>query len=256
MIDISLLHGWGVNRVVWRGMEEFYAEYGRVKCIDLPGYGEQTQEIFPTQLDLVARRVADEIPSGSLVIAWSLGATIALYIQIAKLLPFRALQLVSATPKFVNSSDWRSGQQPHKFESFLQAFEGDYSNALRGFISLQLHGDPIDAQQVEDWLSRLNVYPRPSQETLVNGLQLLNNTDLREDLAMINIPTHIVSGKRDRVCHTKASVYLNKSISNSVLTQFSCGHLPFYSRTNDYKASTKRWLESLGIFNSGGSECS
>jgi pimeloyl-[acyl-carrier protein] methyl ester esterase len=255
VMDICLLHGWGVNRVVWQGIENFYKAYGRVRSIDLPGYGERTKETFPTQLDLVARQIADEIPADSVVIAWSLGATIALYIQIAKLIPFRALQLISATPKFISASNWSAGQQPQSFARFLKAFEGNYLEALRGFMTLQLHGDSMNTESVENWISRLNSYPRPSQATLINGLQLLNNTDLREDLAKISLPTQIVSGKLDRICHSKASVYLHESIAGSLLSEFNCGHLPFYSCVDEYKANTKRWFELLGIIDSVNSKC-
>ena len=255
MTDICLLHGWGVNRVVWQGIEDFYAAYGRVRTIDLPGYGKRSNEIFPDQLDLAAQQIAEEIPVDSIVIAWSLGGTLALYIQSARLVQIRALQLIAATPKFVRSQNWPAGQQPETFAKFLLDFKGDYLTALRRFISLQLQGDSMNSDQLENWMDKLNIYPRPSKTTLINGLNVLNKTDLREDLALINIPTHIVYGKRDRVCHPKANIYLHESIANSQLSEFNCGHLPFYSCIAEYKTHTGYWLESLGLLNSAESEC-
>ena len=63
----------------------------------------------------------------------------------------------------------------------------------------------------------------------------LRDTDLRNDLEKINIPTLILHGKKDKVCSFDLAVQMKAGISNSRLVAFeNSGHSLFLEETEKF----------------------
>ena len=247
MTDICLIHGWGVNQAVWHDLESYYEVFGRVHMLDLPGYGNYSNGTFPADIDSVARQVAMEIPDNAIVIGWSLGALLALYIQINRLVEFKALQLIAGTPRFTASSDWSYGQRLGSFASFAESFETEYGAALKAFLLLQFSGDECARQQARAFATAIHGYPDPGKATLKAGLKVLEHSDLRTGLSEVNIPVQIICGERDQVCAHGASTFMHQHITESQLVELDCGHVPFISCRVDYTAATTQWFSELDV---------
>ena len=76
--DLFLLHGWGVGRAAWAPVVERLAATHpelRVTPLDLPGYGNTEAT---TDFAQAAQNLANRLPPGAVLCAWSLGAQLAL----------------------------------------------------------------------------------------------------------------------------------------------------------------------------------
>ena len=134
---LVLLHGWAVNSRIWNLiLDQLRARY-EVMILDLPGYGTQTDYDGDYDLDSVVEDVLSRAPETANWIGWSLGGTITLAAAIAQPQRFKKLQLISTTPKFLNSQSWNHGVDIEPFEALSLSFEANYSKSLKRFLLLQ-----------------------------------------------------------------------------------------------------------------------
>lgn len=79
---LVLLHGVGLDHTVWGPVIELLGDRFRIVAPDLPGHGSRPPVAAGTTLADVAAGVADEIPPGSHVVGFSLGALVAQHLAV------------------------------------------------------------------------------------------------------------------------------------------------------------------------------
>lgn len=252
--QLVLLHGWAVNSLIWNSiLDQLHARYD-VTILDLPGYGAQVNYNGSYDLETVVAEVLSRAPDVANWIGWSLGGTIALAAAMAQPQRFEKLQLISTTPKFLNSEHWSHGVDIEPFEALSLGFESDYSKSLKRFLLLQTFSeDPAEkkkgitlARELSGILAQTE--PPPSQQTLQSGLELLRQTDLRDQLGKLTIPTQVIAGRSDRVVPMAASKHLFDELGNDNLDHsfksLPGGHLPFLQSTSDYIGCLEEFIPS------------
>ena len=86
---------------------------------------------------------------------------------------------------------------------------------------------------ITDWLYGIGLSASPF--AMGNCLMALRDTDLREDLAKITIPTLIMHARKDLVCTFDLAKLLHKGIINSNLVVFeNSGHSLFLEETQKF----------------------
>ena len=119
--ECVLLHGWGMNQGVWQlikpELEFLYS--GKVRCLDLPGYGDHDVSLDPYTLHDAAQLVSQQLKPKSVLMGWSLGGLFAIYI--AKHWPEKVSKviLVASTPFFVEQLPWE-GIKPKVLTQFKE----------------------------------------------------------------------------------------------------------------------------------------
>ena len=71
-IKCVLVHGWGMNRMVWQPLIASLPGWIEVICIDLPGHGEASQASF-NSLDDLTQALVNQVDQPAIWIGWSLG---------------------------------------------------------------------------------------------------------------------------------------------------------------------------------------
>lgn len=240
---LVLLHGWGVNSMIWDRIMPRLANDFELTVIDLPGYGNDTRYSGGYRLEELVDVVLSRAPHRANWVGWSLGATIALAAAIAQPARFLKLQLISATPCFLNRADWQHGVDIGPFESLAAEFERDYEKAVKKFLLLQVLTRNRAQMKPSKSLVRaltpsLTQSPRPSSQTLQQGLQILASTDLRAQLCQLPIETQVIAGASDHVVPVAASEYLFGQLPHGhSLNIFETGHLPFLEAPDKYIGS-------------------
>lgn len=243
MTSVVLLHGWGFGAAIFGDISAALSPRYSVHTLDLPGYGARAA-IEAHSVDDLARDVAARAPARCAVAGWSLGAQIAL--AWARLAPqqVEALVLIAATPCFAQRDDWPHAVAPPVLESFTRALRSEPDATLARFASLQAQGDARAKQVAQHLRSHLARADTPSIDTLVQGLELLARTDLREEARSVAPPVLVVHGECDMLVPLAAGEYLAAQMPSARLAVVAgAAHAPFLSRSNDVIGLVQDFLD-------------
>jgi pimeloyl-[acyl-carrier protein] methyl ester esterase len=224
---LALIHGWGMPSLLFAPLVALCKEHYEVLCVTLPGDAGHPYQ-GETSLNDFADAVAAQLPRPAIIGGWSLGGLIAL--ELVRRYPDKVQQLIllAATPKFIQSEDWRSAVTRTDFDSFAANFISDYHKGLRRFIGMQARYMP-DSGKLARQLRQLSM-PEQDPTALTSMLSLLRDTDWREYLPSINVPSVWIAGDCDRLSPPAASDYAASCIPNAISHTLSpTGHMPFWT---------------------------
>lgn len=226
---IILVHGWAMHSGIWRDFALKLAEQCQVILVDLPGHG-QSDAIECFDLEHISHEIIKVVPSRPCCwLGWSLGATIVL--DINQRFPERgtALILLAGNPHFTQTENW-----PGMSCEFLQAFKSSIDEngeaALLRFLLLQLQGTS-EAKALGIKLKQLFLqFKIPTKKTLLDGLDVLRDADLRPALSAANCPVAFILGVKDGLVPVSVGELLNQIRPASYLNIIKgAGHVPFLS---------------------------
>ncbi|MCV2499930.1 MAG: pimeloyl-ACP methyl ester esterase BioH [Candidatus Lightella neohaematopini] len=232
-INVILIHGWGINSKIWLNLVKKLKKDFCVHLFDLPGYG-YSKEINLRTLDQLVNIITHDINvSNIILVGWSLGGLIATKMVLMYPNIFEGLVLVSSSPYFCADYNW-PGISNITLISFAKKLKNNYIKTMLRFIYLQNINIKLTE---EEKINLKNIFLKgrtPSINTLIFGLKLLKNTDLRNLMSCINIPHITIYGKLDNIVPYKIA-FLNKN--NEKNTNFileSSAHMPFISENNNF----------------------
>ena len=77
------------------------------------------------------------------------------------------------------------------------------------------------------------------------ALNVLKETDLRNEVQKIDKPTLIIAGDNDRLTSSKASIWLYEKIKGATLKEIKgANHMPFISHREIMTESVKKFLQN------------
>jgi pimeloyl-[acyl-carrier protein] methyl ester esterase len=235
--DLVLVHGWGMHSGIWSGWADRLAQRFRVHLVDLPGHG-RSAAATGSSLDDWSSAIADQVPERAWWLGWSLGGLVAL--NTARLLPerVRGLVLVASTPRFVTAPDWPSAVDPEVFEQFAGQLRQSVDRTLMRFLSLQIRGSDGSGDLLRGLRAAVQERPYPAPQALLDGLSILQQTDLRDSLAGIEAPLHWLFGERDTLVPAVVADRL-PGLRECIA---GAGHAPFLSHPDACSARVDAWL--------------
>jgi len=235
---LVLIHGWGMNSGVWDNVVPALAQRFRVHCVDLPGHGYSTPPpiLSPLHdkglemLDAIVDALSAQFDEPLNVCGWSLGGMVAL--RWAHLLPQQVLRLVlvAGTPCFTARKGWLCGMEEEGLQQFSAELEQDHVAMLRRFVALLVRGSTREREQLIYLRFRLLSRGEPEMNSLLAGLEILRDVDLRAALPCILQPALVIAGKLDKVTPPEASCYMAQALPNARVVEFAgAAHTPFLS---------------------------
>ena len=92
------------------------------------------------------------------------------------------------------------------------------------------------------WLGTIQAQASPY--AMGESMKALRDTDLREDLKKIKIPTLILHGTQDKICSYELAEQMHKSIANSTLVPFEkSGHALFIEELPKFNAELIKFIK-------------
>lgn len=223
--DLVLIHGWAMHGGIFAPLVEALAPRFRVHVVDLPGHGFSHDE---TRFDIAdaAARIARDTPR-AIWLGWSLGGLVALRGALDAPAQVRGLVELASSPRFVAGDDWTFGVAFDVFEQFERDLRGDAKATIERFLALETLGCAHAQAQLRE-LSRI-IFARgePQAQALADGLHALENTDLRDALAQLTMPSLWIAGRRDRIVHPQAMRWSSAHALHGRGVEFNSGHAPF-----------------------------
>lgn len=245
---LALIHGWGMNGSVWKPVLKKLSKNFTLHIVDLPGMGF-SQAVSPYHLYSIAEKVAELLPNNTLMLGWSLGGQVAMRIALDQPEVVGKLILVGSTPRFVNvnglsaQKQWQFGIEASVFEKFTKSVQLDYQKTMMQFLSLQCMGSKFSTFTLRALRSKFAERPAPTQQLLQDALDILLNTDLRQEIANIAQPTLIIHGDKDALAPVQAANWLRQHLPNALLRVIAgASHAPFLSHTDPFVDAIEEFL--------------
>lgn len=230
--DIVLLHGWGMNSLVWDDMVPLLNEHYQVTVIDLPGMGRSPLPSQDYSLDFLVQQILGVAPAKAIWIAWSLGALVLQKIMLEHAERVSLAFCISGTPCFVAKPDWPFAMPLKVFEKFQALLEEDWQGTLIRFLTLQCKGSENIKQDTQKLREYLLHHGFPAQRALREGLNILKDNDLRRDLqqSAMQHDLHFILGQFDTLIPIQVAdslEHMNSAIR--VHTVEGASHVPHVS---------------------------
>lgn len=245
--DIVVLHGWGLNANIWTPIVSALSQQGRLTRIDLPGYGEspwpQGEAITFTKL---CELTLSALPERSHLIGWSLGGLVATQLALQAPERFSSLTTVASSPYFPAEPPNWPGIEPSILQQFGKQLSKDFRRTVERFLALQSLGSPhakADVKAIKEWLFSK---PMASVEVLDAGLDMLAQTDLRQQLKHIEIPFFRMYGRLDALVPARVDAAVQELAPHSqsyIAPQ--CSHAPFISDPDAFLAAWSAFFASV-----------
>ncbi|MGD8172561.1 pimeloyl-ACP methyl ester esterase BioH [Vibrio sp. TRT 21S02] len=231
--DLVLIHGWGMNGAVWHQTAEALSAHFRVHVVDLPGYGH-SNHTHADNLHEMAEQVLAEAPKHAIWLGWSLGGLLATYIALHHPERIDKLITVASSPKFAADRPWR-GIQPNVLSAFTEQLVDDFQLTIERFMALQAMGSPSARKDVKQLKQAVLSRPSPNPDSLLAGLHILANVDLRHQLQQIHIPVLRMYGRLDGLVPLKVASDLTDYLPQSEQYVFSeSSHAPFMTEAEHF----------------------
>ena len=242
---LLMIHGWGVNSEIWTFLVDELKLFVTVYVVDLPGMGGSTS-ISPYTLDNIAKEIKANVPIKKCnILGWSLGGQVAMYLAIKMPEFVEKLILMSTTPCFVEKKDWPYGVNKQFFLNFEIEAKKNLNDTLMKFFLIQTRGIN-DSKKIMRFLKNEFIELRGENKSgMQSALNVLKEVDLRNDVKKIDKLTLIITGDKDRLTSTKASVWLYETIKGATLKEIKgANHMPFISHKETMTASVKKFLQN------------
>ena len=241
--NLVLLHGWGMNSAVWQPIIKRLGKHFTLHLVDLPGMG-LSRPTEPYHLHILADKIAEMLPANADIAGWSLGGLVAMRIALDKPDLVRRLVLISATPCFVNNSDWNAGISADIFQKFAQNVDADYHHTLTQFLTLQCMGAKDARATVKLLRKKFAERPAPTSQTLQRALDILLETDLRSEVERLRKPTLLIHGDRDTLAPVQAAHWMMQNLPMGYLRVMAdASHAPFLSHQEQFAEALIQFLE-------------
>ncbi|HKA42263.1 MAG TPA: pimeloyl-ACP methyl ester esterase BioH [Burkholderiales bacterium] len=241
--DVVLLHGWGITSGIWKDLAAPLATQYRVHAWELPGYGA-SPACSPYTLDAMVGVLAQAAPERCQVVGWSLGGLVAL--AWARAAPQQAMRLalIAATPCFTQRADWPQAVEADVLTTFARDLARNRRRTLQRFASLQARGDSKAAEVTRRLRAALAAGDEADAGALDGGLEILLETDLRQELASITQQALVVHGDRDELVPLAAAGYLARRLPAARLVVLhGAAHAPFLSQPRATAAVLREFLD-------------
>ena len=234
--QLVLLHGWAMHGGVFAPLVDALRERCTLHLVDLPGHGRSRDCDTSLQPAACARAIAARVPP-AIWLGCSLGGLYAFQAALDFPGQVRALAMLCASPRFVRAADWSYAVSPEILENFGRDLETDYAGTLERFMALEALGS--DCAQAD--LRKLrgdtfNEHP-PQVRALVEGLDVLEHSDLRARVHELAQPSAWIAGRRDRLIPWQAMQWSATQCDGAFTCIKGGGHAPFIGHTGEVVAA-------------------
>lgn len=234
---LVFVHGWGVDKRIWRQQTKYFSQHFRVLTIDLPGHGQSTWlRVSLAQMAEDFNAVTETLNFVRMrIVGSSLGGLLTFKFHALFPEKVQSLTLVGSMPKFSQSDDHPYGLDIERMRILGQQLQSAYPDIVNIFFR-SLFTNEERASRRYKWLQKFKKFDGiPEQEALAEYLNILEHEDLREDLKAIKIPLQFINGTEDYICDAETVAFLRSLAPKARFDDFPrCGHFPFLSKPYEF----------------------
>ncbi|MCE7032390.1 pimeloyl-ACP methyl ester esterase BioH [Lysobacter sp. GX 14042] len=245
--SLILLHGWAMHSGLFEPLVARLAGRFTLHFVDLPGHGHARNDDRALEPAALGRELAARLP-GAVWLGWSLGGMVALRAALDHPGQVRGLVMVASSPRFVQGRDWPHGVRPSLFREFGDALGRDFRGTLDGFLALEALGSPEATRELRGLRAQAFERGEPAPHVLQEGLRLLEQVDMRDELGRLRVPSLWLSGRRDRLVPPAAMTAAARLAPGAHSVRIdNAGHAPFLGAPDRVAAEVAAFIGALDL---------
>ena len=244
---LIFLHGWGVDKRIWRQQSKYFSSFYKVLTIDLPGHGKsQWLKLSLGALAEDLKAVLDYLKvKEASIVASSLGGILAL--KLYDIAPDRVKKFtfVGSLPKFSRSADFPHGLDIRRIRKLGLQIETAYPSVVNIFFRSLFTKEERQSRRFK-WLLKFHRTDEvPLKPALTEYLDIIEHEDLRSILKKVHVPIQFINGTEDEICNVEAVKHMKELVPQARFDFFpKCGHFPFLSKPYEFNAILEEFLKS------------
>lgn len=231
---VVLIHGFGCDRLIWRGVQPAIDDLAHVLAYDLAGCGESVPAWDPVRHtamqghadDLMA--LLDEAGLDRVVaVGHSVGSVIGLLAALARPERFEHLVMLAPSPRFLNDPpDYVGGFEQRDLDELFQLMESNHFGWAQ-FLAPLAMGQANPVSLTRDFeLALRSLEPRIARQFA----RLAFSVDVRALLPTLRVPSTIVQSAEDCLAPVEVGRWMHARTPGSTLVEWPIsGHCPHVS---------------------------
>ncbi|MDQ3020235.1 MAG: alpha/beta hydrolase [Bacteroidota bacterium] len=231
---VVLIHGWPLSDEMYEYQYNVLRKKGfRVIGITLRGFGKSSQIAGTYNYDVFAddiKKVLDQLEiKDATLVGFSMGGAISIhYISRHKCAGISKLVLLgAAAPRWTKNEDYPYGFSKEEVNGLIALLNTNRPQLIDNFGKIFCATEDALPAGIAAWLRSINMQASPY--ALEECLEALRDSDLRDELADVKIPTAIFHGRKDKICSFEFAGEMKKGIKDSIIVPFEkSGHGLFY----------------------------
>ena len=246
---IVLIPGWPLSDEMYEYQYTDLINHNfRVIGITLRGFGKSDKPFGAYDYDIHAldiKRILDllDVKEATLC-GFSMGGAIAAtYVSLFGTMRISKLVLAgAATPSWTQREDFPYNIPKSDVDDLISLNNNDRPKLLSNFAKIFSATENTLNDGIGNWLTAINL----SASSYATGkcLMALRDTDLRNVLKTIEIPTLIMHGKKDKICSFDLAEQTKKLIPNAQLIAFEkSGHSLFLEETRKFNTELMKFAQ-------------
>jgi pimeloyl-ACP methyl ester carboxylesterase len=221
---LVLIHGFGLDRGIWRDMAENYLADYRVTLPDVRGHGESDapEDVYPMALladDLAGLLDHLEIEQ-AVVCGHSMGGYIALAFAAQHPERLAGLGLITSRAE-ADSAEKKEGRL-----RLAETVREQGASALAETLASRLSHDPAVVKAAYDMIAAT-----PPAGIIGAALGMAERPDQTAMLDRLDVPTLVVAGEEDQIVPLAYARHLAEALAKGTLVEIpGAGHMPMLER--------------------------
>jgi len=239
---IVLIPGWPLSNAMYEyQFNDLMNQDFRVIGITLRGFGRSDKPYGAYNYDVHARDIKSILEKldikDAVLGGFSMGGAIAIrYVANYHAAHISKLILAgAAAPIWTQREDFPFNFTQKDVDELIALNFRDRAKLLSDFAKIFSASETSLNDGIGKWLKGIGLIA--TAHATGQCLYALRDTDLREDIKKINIPTLILHGKKDKICSYHLAEQLNEGIEDSKLIAFeNSGHSLFLEESNKFNS--------------------
>jgi non-heme chloroperoxidase len=237
---VILIHGWPLSDEMFEYQyNELINSNFRVIGICLRGFGKSDKPFCAYNYDVLAKDIKMVLCKldiqDAVLLGFSMGGSVAIrYVALDDGAHVSKLVLCGAVaPCWTQRPEFPLNLSVEAVNEFIELSQWDRPRMLTNFAAIFSASETSLNEGLKRWINEISI--NASAWATTQCLIALRDTDLREDLKKITLPTLIMHGKNDKICNFALAQKLNADIQNSQLVAFEhSGHSLFLEETRKF----------------------
>lgn len=232
--SMVFVNGLGYDQGYWNAVAQAFADDYRLILFDNAGSVPSNQAYFNQKqvrylnvsgyaADLLEICAALRLSGDTVMVGHSLGAMAGLLASVERPATFGKLVVLGASPRYADTEGYVGGFSKGDIDAAYSALRSDYRAWSRNMAALSM-ATPDRPDLTDAFAASLASVP---QEMMLTVLCSVLQTDHREKLAKVSVPTLIVQSKEDYFVPLSVAEFIHARIPGSTLKVIdTVGHLP------------------------------